>query len=77
MRLLKIKEVAASLNTRPRMIQLLISGGQLRAMRLGKQFRVSPEDLERFIACRTTTAILPEDPTVPNQEAISEVPTSS
>lgn len=50
MRLLTVKEVAQTLNIRTRSVQLLITSGKLRGMRLGNHFRIAPDDLESFIS---------------------------
>ncbi len=51
-RLLKINEVAQFLRVSTRSIRRWISTGELRAHRLGRQWRIAPEAIEEFLALR-------------------------
>ncbi len=51
--LLKILQVAAELGLAPKTIRALIKRGELRAVRLGRQWRVDADELALFIRRRT------------------------
>jgi excisionase family DNA binding protein len=50
--LLKILQVAMELGLAPKTIRKLIARGELRAIRLGRQWRVDTDDLAVFIERR-------------------------
>jgi len=52
--LLKILEVAAELGLAPKTIRKLIASGQLRGVRIGRQWRVDEDELTLFVKRRTT-----------------------
>ena len=49
MNYLTTRDVAKRLNMNPRLIRSHITSGSLRATKLGKEFRVSEQDLEDFV----------------------------
>jgi excisionase family DNA binding protein len=52
--LLKILQVAAELGLAPKTVRKLIHAGQLRAVRLGRLWRVDSDELALFIRRRMT-----------------------
>ena len=50
--LLKILQVAAELGLAPKTIRALIKRGELRGVRLGRQWRVDQDDLDLFVQRR-------------------------
>ena len=52
--LLRILQVAAELGLAPKTIRALIKRGELRGVRLGRQWRVDSDELALFIRRRTT-----------------------
>ena len=51
-RLISVKEAAARLGVHEKTVRRWITGGELRAHRLGRQWRVAPVELERFLRSR-------------------------
>ena len=49
-----IAEIAVILNCSARSIYRLIEDGQLQAFRLNRDYRVKPQELERFMAAPVT-----------------------
>lgn len=43
-------EVATALHVHPRTVRKWIAGGKLRGFRVGSRFRVTPGEVERFVA---------------------------
>jgi len=54
MRLLTIREVAAQLGCSTKTVRRLITSGTLRAVRLGRDWRIDDLDLRAFIEMRRT-----------------------
>ncbi len=54
MNLLTIREVADQLGLAPKTVRKLIHGGQLRGVRLGRQWRVDEDELDLFVKRRIT-----------------------
>jgi excisionase family DNA binding protein len=52
--MLTIKQVANRLSCSPALVLGLIHTGQINAIRLGRAFRVEPEELARFLSTRRT-----------------------
>lgn len=52
--LLKLLQVAGELGLAPKTIRALIKRGELRAVRIGRQWRVDSDELALFIRRRTT-----------------------
>lgn len=52
--LLNIRETANYLNVSDKTIRRWIKTGQLRAHQLGRQWRIAPDEIERFLATRYT-----------------------
>jgi putative molybdopterin biosynthesis protein len=52
--MLTTKQVATLLNCTPQTIQDLIKRGELPAIRLGRQFRIEPAELRRYIETHRT-----------------------
>jgi len=55
-RFLTAAEVAGLLRVSTMTVYRLIKGGQLAAVRVGKSYRVSEDDVDRFLASRYTEA---------------------
>ncbi len=55
-RFLTVGEVAATLRVSTMTVYRLINGGELAAARIGRSFRVRPEDLERYVDDHLTRA---------------------
>ena len=55
-RFLTVAEVAGMLRVSTMTVYRLIKGGQLPAARVGKSYRVSEEDVDRFLASTYTEA---------------------
>ncbi len=55
-RLLTAAEVAGALQVHPHDVYRLAANGELRALRIGRRFRVDPSDLEEFIRARKVGA---------------------
>ena len=55
-RLLTVREVADVMRVSTMTVYRLINGGNLRAARIGRSFRIRTEDLERFLADQFTVA---------------------
>ena len=49
-RFLTVSEVAAALRVSTMTVYRLINGGELPAARIGRSFRVRPQDLERYLS---------------------------
>lgn len=49
-----VKDVGDKLSVSKRTIERLISGGKLAAIKVGRQWRVSKYDLEKYIKKQTT-----------------------
>ena len=64
-RLLRPREVAAELSVSVYVVRGLIGGGQLRALAVGRRWRVRPQDLESYVARQLATSGQPE-PGPPN-----------
>jgi excisionase family DNA binding protein len=56
MRLMTVSEVATSLRVSTMTVYRLINGGELRAARIGRSFRVRTEDLEHYLSDQFTVA---------------------
>lgn len=54
--LLKTNEVAAMLNVTRRAVEKWLAGGLLRGYRLGRSYRVKPQDVETFMESRCNHA---------------------
>jgi excisionase family DNA binding protein len=54
--LLPVPMVASRLSVDPQTVRRLIAEGRLRAVRVGRAYRVAPGDLERFIAANRTSS---------------------
>ncbi len=52
--LLKVEEVANYLRVAPNTVYRWCRGGKLTAIKLGKEWRISPKDLEEFVSSRRT-----------------------
>lgn len=48
-RLLTVAEVAAAMRVSKMTVYRLIRGGRMRAIRVGRNYRVRPEDLETYL----------------------------
>lgn len=48
-RMLKIPEVADRLRVNPKTVRRWIANGELSAFKLGRQWRISEQDLKRFL----------------------------
>lgn len=55
-RFMTVGEVATELRVSSMTVYRLINAGQLPAVRIGRSFRVRPEDLDRYLAERHTRA---------------------
>jgi excisionase family DNA binding protein len=55
-RFLTVGEVAAALRVSNMTVYRLINAGQLKAVRVGRSFRLRPEDLDAYLAERLTKA---------------------
>jgi excisionase family DNA binding protein len=55
-RFLTVGEVAAMLRVSTMTVYRLINSGELQAARIGRSFRVRPEDLEQYLSERLTKA---------------------
>ena len=55
-RLMTVGEVASVLRVSTMTVYRLINGGELPAVRIGRSFRLRPEDLDRYLAERFTKA---------------------
>jgi excisionase family DNA binding protein len=55
-RYLTVGEVAAQLRVSSMTVYRLINSGQLPALRIGRSFRLRPEDLDRYLAGHLTKA---------------------
>lgn len=55
-RFMTVGEVAAALRVSTMTVYRLINAGQLPAVRIGRSFRVRPEELDRYLAERHTRA---------------------
>jgi len=55
-RFLTVSEVAAMLRVSTMTVYRLINSGDLQAARIGRSFRLRPEDLERYLNDRLTRA---------------------
>ena len=53
---LKMQDIAARLNVSRATIYRLIKAGKIPAVRVGKNYRVRPDDLEKYIADMMTPA---------------------
>jgi excisionase family DNA binding protein len=53
-RFLSIKEVAAFFRVSEKTVRRWIAAGQLVAHKLGRQWRISPDEIERFLATRSS-----------------------
>jgi excisionase family DNA binding protein len=49
-RFMTVSEVASSLRVSTMTVYRLINGGELPAARIGRSFRVRPQDLERYLS---------------------------
>lgn len=54
--LLTVAEVAAMLRVSEMTIYRLIKGGELRALQIGKSYRLREDDVDAFLAARYTEA---------------------
>lgn len=59
-RLLTRREVAAVLNVGEDLVTGLIGGGQLRALPVGKRWRIRPQDVEDYVARQLATSGQPD-----------------
>jgi excisionase family DNA binding protein len=55
-RFLTVAEVADLLRVSSMTVYRLIEAGELRALRVGKAFRINEDDLDRFLGARYTQA---------------------
>jgi excisionase family DNA binding protein len=55
-RLLSIHDAAGFLQVSERSIRRWITAGDLRAHKLGRQWRIAPDEIERFLATRSNHA---------------------
>ena len=53
-RLLSIKETAAYFRISEKTVRRWITSGQLHAHHLGRQWRIAPDEIERFLATRAS-----------------------
>ena len=53
-RFLSIKEVAAFFRVSEKTVRRWIAAGQLVAHKLGRQWRIAPDEIERFLATRSS-----------------------
>jgi excisionase family DNA binding protein len=53
-RLLSIKETAEFFSVSEKTVRRWIDTGQLAAHRLGRQWRITPDEIERFLATRSS-----------------------
>jgi excisionase family DNA binding protein len=53
-RLLSIKEAAEFFSVSEKTVRRWIATGQLAAHRLGRQWRITPDEIERFLATRSS-----------------------
>ncbi|MHB1775331.1 MAG: helix-turn-helix domain-containing protein [Acidimicrobiales bacterium] len=54
-RFLTVGEVAASLRVSTMTVYRLINAGEIKAVRVGRSFRLREEDVDRYLAARATT----------------------
>jgi excisionase family DNA binding protein len=59
-RYISIEEAAQRLNLHVRTVRRYVRSGRLKAVRVGKQYRIAPEDLDALVGA-TTAAALPTD----------------
>ena len=52
--MLKVKEAAEKLNVHPNTIRNWIKAGELKAMDIGKGYRIKEDDLNEFVEKRST-----------------------
>jgi excisionase family DNA binding protein len=57
--MLTVQQCAERLNCHHSLVRRLITSGKLTASRLGKEWRIEPDDLEAFIAGRRHQPIAP------------------
>ncbi|MFN8232762.1 MAG: helix-turn-helix domain-containing protein [Actinomycetota bacterium] len=57
--LLTVSEVAATMRVSNMTVYRLIKGGELPAVRVGKNYRIRESDVERFLQDRSVTAERP------------------
>ncbi len=56
---MSVDQVAAHLHLHVRTVRAYVRKGRLKAIRIGKQYRITPEDLEAFTG-RPVTPVVPE-----------------
>lgn len=56
--MLKVSDVAKRLNVTSRLVTNLIKSGDLEAIKIGKRYRVSQEDLDTYVSRHKTVASL-------------------
>jgi len=55
-RFMTVSEVASSLRVSTMTVYRLINGGELPAARIGRSFRVRPQDLEQYLSAQFNAA---------------------
>jgi excisionase family DNA binding protein len=55
-RLLTVAEVARTLRVSNMTVYRLVNAGELPALRIGKSYRLRPDDVDRYLAARYTQA---------------------